>query len=97
MQRLSEQLIVGSRAFAAEINEKLEPDEMPQVKETQVKGRRHRDIDNLRKEVEYEDEKASRFTHTSISIENVMEMAINTKPTNDACFTFDGTLILWRE
>ncbi|KAL7526339.1 hypothetical protein ACHAWF_002898 [Thalassiosira exigua] len=97
MQRLGEQLIIGSQSFAAEINEKLEPDEMPQVKETQAKGRRCGDIDNLRKEVEYEDDKASRFTRTPISIENVMEIATNTKPTNDACFTFDGTLILWRE
>ncbi|KAL7548072.1 hypothetical protein ACHAWF_011358 [Thalassiosira exigua] len=97
MQKLGQQLVEGSARFAKMVHEELEPDDVAGVKMIMLAGRRAQDKENLRKEVEYEDEKASRLTRTKLTMETVKELARATKPTNDALFTFDRTLISWRE
>ena len=37
------------------------------------------------------------MTRTPLTIEAVQAVALTTKPTNDATFTFDGIVILWQE
>ena len=66
---------------------------------TEIKngGRRKQDKENLKKQISYEDAKASRLTRKKLSVEEVKEMALTTRPTNDATFMFDATVLLWRE
>ena len=60
-------------------------------------GRRVQDTCNLNRRIHAEDEKASRFTRTQLTIQSVKEKASRTKPTNDDTFTFENTVITWCE
>ena len=44
-----------------------------------------------------EDAKATRLARSKLTVTQVRQLAMTTKPTNDATFTFDGTVIVWRE
>ena len=94
---LCHQLIDGSAEYAERVSLELNEQEIPTVTEVKLIGRRKQDKENLEKQIINEDAKASRMTRTPLTIEAVQAVALTTKPTNNATFTFDGIVLLWRE
>ena len=72
-------------------------EDIPSITKVYKDGRRKLDTKNLQKQISNEDAKSSRLTRTQLTAEAIQELASNTKPTNDATFTFDAVVILWRE
>jgi len=52
---------------------------------------------NLQKQITNEDRKASLLTRKKLDIVAIKAIAMRTNPTNDATFTFNPLVILWRE
>ena len=94
---LSKQLVEGGIKYAEQVMVELVPDEITTVTKVKFEGRRRQDAINLQKRILGEDEKASCLTRTKLTIEGVQVLALATKLTNDATFTFDATVLLWHE
>ena len=93
---LGQQVIDRSAQFVEEESH-LGKDEITTVSEIDKMGRRHQDKQNLQQQISNEDAKASRLTRVQLTIDAVKLLASKTKPTNDASFTFDAVVLLWRE
>ena len=94
---LYRQVLEGSIGYAERQSLELDADEIPTVSQVKLDGRRKQDGDNLRQRILGEDAKAGRLTHAQLTVAQVQQMATTTKPTNDATFTYDGTVLVWRE
>ena len=75
----------------------MDATKIPTVTEVKLAGRRRQDGANLKQRIISEDEKARRLTRVKLTMTDVRAMAAVTKPTNDATFVFDPTVICWRE
>ncbi len=95
-EMLCAQLVEGSREYADEVRSELSEADITTVSEMRDKGQRHQDKENLAIQIVYEDARVSRLTRTRLTNNSVQALARITRPTNDATFTFDGILILWR-
>ena len=71
--------------------------ELMTVTNVKLVGRRSQDADNPEKRILDEDDKASCLTRTKLTIDGVRALALATKPTNDATFTFNAIVLQWRE
>merc|ERR1739845_162295 len=94
---LGQQLIEGGADFAEQVSSSLEHHQIDTVKATNIAGRRVQDKANLQRRILVEDERASRLTRTKLTLAAIQEEALRTKPKNDVTFTFDSTVIQWRE
>ena len=75
----------------------LSPGDLDTVTHWKNKGRRDQDKKNLSSEIMYENQRSSRLTRRQLTIEWVQTKATVTKPTNDATFEFNATVLFWRE
>ena len=75
----------------------MDAKDIPKVTEVKLAGRRRQDGANPKQRIVSEDEKARRLTCVKLTMTDVRAMAAVTKPTNDATFVFDPTVICWRE
>jgi hypothetical protein len=97
-EMLCQQLVEKSAEYAERVSLEIDDDDnIPSVKRVAAIGRRKQDKDNLSKQIAAEDAKSSRLTRVQLTLATIQEVASKTKPTNDATFTFDGTVILWRD
>ena len=91
------QVLERATEYAERVSRELDADEIPTVTEVKLDGRRKQDSDNLAQRILGEDAKAGRLTRAQLSVAHVQQLATVTKPTNDATFTYDGTVLVWRE
>ena len=96
-RHLCRQILDGAALFAERRANELTEDEISTVGEWKKSGRRAQDKVNLQKQITNEDRKASRLTRKKLDIIAITAIAMRTKPTNDATFTFNPLVILWRE
>ena len=75
----------------------LTKDEVSTVGGWKLSGCRAQDKENLQKQIMNKDRKSSRLTRKKLDISAWTEIARKTKPTNDATFVFNRTVLLWRE
>lgn len=94
---LCRQVLEGALGYAERVALELDDGDIPTVTEVKLDGRRKQDDENLRERIVGEDAKATRLTRSKLTVAQVRQLATTTKPTNDATFTFDGTVIIWRE
>ena len=96
-QRLSGQLVEMSAKYVNVALSVIGAGNIPGIKQINEKGRRQQDNNNLRKQIEDEDAKASRLTRQRMTADTIKELANKTKPTNDCTFVGDALIIGWRE
>ena len=94
---LCEQVLHRAIGYGEQVSLELDADEIPTVTHVKLDGRRKQDRENLYERIAGEDAKAGRLTRDQLTIAQVRQLALTTKPTNDATFTFDGTVLIWRE
>ncbi len=94
---LCSQVLNAAVLYSEQIAEELDSDEIGTVKATIKRGQRDQDKKNLEKQVENEDTKALCNRTEKLDLKRVTEIAMNTKPTNNATFTFDEDVLLWLE
>ena len=94
---LCRQLLDESADYVDRVSTELTVEDISSITEVYNSSRRKQDKKNLQKQISNEDAKASRLTRTQLTAEAIQELASNTKPTNDATFTFDAVIILWCE
>ena len=90
------QVLEGAIGYAERVSMELDADEIPTVTEVRVNGRRKQDDENLRQQILGKDARAGRLTRAQVSVAQVRQLATTTKPTNDATFTYDGMVLVWR-
>ncbi len=94
---LNIQLVGGSGEFFKIVDSELTEEEIPTVTEVKLAGRRSGDKENLRQQIINEDEKVNNLRQEKMTQEQVLEMELEKRPTNDATFTHDEIVILWRD
>ena len=93
---LSRQIVKGATNYSNQVLSEIPAEELMTVTNLKLVGRRSQDADNIEKRILGEDKKASCLTRTKLTIDEVWALALSTKPTNDATFTFNAIVLRWR-
>jgi len=96
-QPLCKEIILGAATFAERRANELTSEKISTVGGCKLTGRRAQDKESLQKQITNKDRKSSRLIRKKLDISALTEIARKTKPTNNATFVFNRTVLLWQE